>query len=70
MAKVKSKYNVIISKYKSFLDLKCWFHVNCDFIIQIPLNFHIILVWNTLLKKYAKLSFGIVFWCTQSCFHP
>jgi hypothetical protein len=70
MAKIQSKYNVMISKSESFLELKGWFHVDCDFIIEIPLDFYIILVWSTLLKKYGKLSFGIVLWCTKSCFDP
>jgi hypothetical protein len=69
MAKVQSKYNVIISKLKTFLELKGWFHVDYDFIIQIPLISYIILVWSTLLKTYGKLSFGTILWCTQSCFH-
>jgi hypothetical protein len=57
MAKVQSKYNVVISKFKSFLELKGWFHVNCDFMIEIPLDSYFILVWSTLLNKYGKLSF-------------
>jgi hypothetical protein len=60
----------MISRSESFLELKGWFHVDCDFIIEISLDFYIILVWSTLLKKYGKLSFGIVLWCTKSCFHP
>ncbi len=65
------KYNVIISKSKTLLklELKDWFHVDCDFIIQIPLYFYIIMVWSILLKTYGKLLFGLVLWCTQSCFH-
>jgi hypothetical protein len=70
MAKVQSKYNVIISKSKTNLELKGWLHVDCDFIIQIPLYSYIILVWSTLLKTYGKLWFGIVLSCSQSCFHP
>jgi hypothetical protein len=70
MAKVQPKYNVIISKSKTLLELKGWFHVDCDLITRIPSNSYIILVWNTLLNKYGKLSFGTVLGCIQSCFHP
>jgi hypothetical protein len=65
------KYNVIISKSKTLLELelKDWFRVDCDFIIQIPLYSSIIMVWSILLKTYEKLSFGLVLWCTKSCFH-
>jgi hypothetical protein len=60
MAKVQSKYYVMISKSKLFLKLKGWFHVNFEFIIEIPLDFYIILVWSTSLNKYGKLSFGTI----------
>jgi len=65
------KYNVIISKSKTLLELglKDWFYVDCDFIIQIPLYSYTIMVWSILLKTHGKLSFGLVLWCTQSCFH-
>jgi len=65
------KYNVIISKFKTLLELelKDWFHVDWDFIIQIPLYSYIIMVWSILLKTYGKLSFGLVLWCIESCFH-
>jgi hypothetical protein len=59
MAKVQSKYNVMISKSKPFLELKGWFHVFYDFIIEIPLDSYIILVWTTLLNN-GKLSFGTI----------
>ncbi len=65
------KYNVVISKCKTLLELelKNWFHVDCDFNIQIPLYSYITMVWSILLKTYGKLSFGLELWCTQSCFH-
>jgi hypothetical protein len=31
-----------VTKSKTFLELEGWFYVNCDFIIQIPLNPYII----------------------------
>jgi hypothetical protein len=57
------KYNVIISKSITF-------HVDCDFIIQIPSYSYIILVWSNLLKTYGKLSFGTILWCIQYAFTP
>ncbi len=68
---LRPKYNVIISKSKTLveLELKDWFLIDCDFIIQIPLYSYIIMVWSILLKTYGKLSFGLVLWCIQSCFH-
>jgi hypothetical protein len=41
MAKRLSRYNVIISKSKTLLELKGWFDVECDFIVQIPLSIFI-----------------------------
>jgi hypothetical protein len=58
MAKVQSKYNLIISKSKTLFKLKGWFHVDCYFIIQIPLYFYIILVWITLFKKMENYHLG------------
>jgi hypothetical protein len=46
-----AKVQWIMSKSKTLLELKVWFHVDCDFIIQIPLDSYIILVWSILLKK-------------------
>jgi hypothetical protein len=68
---LRPKYDVIISKSKTLveLELKDWFLIDCDFIIQIPLYSYIIMVWSILLKTYGKLSFGLVLWCIQSCFH-
>jgi hypothetical protein len=62
------KYNVIILKSKTLLELelKDWFHVDCDFIIQITLYPYIIMAWSILLKTYGKLSFVLVLWCIQS----
>jgi hypothetical protein len=61
MAKVQSKYNVIIFKSKTFIELKGWFHVDCDFILQIPLISYIILVWSTLLKHMENYHLGQYF---------
>jgi hypothetical protein len=62
------KYNVLIFKSKTLLELKLkdWFHVDCDFIIQIPLYLYIIMVRSILLETYGKLSFVLVLWCIQS----
>jgi len=51
------KYNVIISKSKTLLELelKYWFRVDCDFIIQIPLYSYIIMVWSILLKTWKTI---------------
>jgi hypothetical protein len=57
MAKVQSNDNVMISKSKSFLELKCWFHVDCDFIIEIPLDlYHLGVVY------FVKEIWKIVIW--------
>ncbi len=40
------------------LELRHWFHVYCDSIIQIPLGFDIILVLSTLLGTYEKDHLG------------
>jgi hypothetical protein len=61
MTKLQSTYNVIVSKSQNLLELKCFFHVDCDSIFQIPLDFYIILALNALLlKKYGKLPLKIV----------
>jgi hypothetical protein len=70
MAKLQSTYIVIVSKSQNLLELECFFHVDCDSIFQIPLDFYIILALNALLfKNIGKLPFRIVIWCIQSCFH-
>jgi hypothetical protein len=39
----------------TLLELKGRFHVNSNFIIQIPLHSYIILVWNTLIKTWKTI---------------
>jgi hypothetical protein len=51
MVKIQSKYNMIIFKSKIFLKLHKELHVDCDFIIQILLNFYIILGVEGFLKQ-------------------
>jgi len=69
MARIQSNYNVIISKSKILLELVGWYHVDYDFIIQIPLySYHFgveyfvkdiwkIVIWDIILVHWIMFSF-------------
>jgi hypothetical protein len=54
--KIQSKYDVIVSKFKMFLELQRYVHNHYDSIIQFALYFYIIVALSTLLVMVWKTT--------------
>jgi hypothetical protein len=65
---MQTKYNVIISNFKTFIELEGWVHVHeCDFIIQISLC-SCTFWYKQFVKEYEKLPFGMIFCASYHIF--